>query len=191
LLLPETAARGFTATEFAANLNIRESSDMETPTGTQLAQGVRQKMTELKKVCADVDEKTASRTPEGRWSPKEILSHLIGPRESAYLRLFQIFLNKDNPTIELNPGNPFFSEERAKTSFADLLIEVEKSYEQIALFAENLSDEQLARPAHVPVLKESPLGENPSLAAMIKGLGQFHVQTHIEQMIEVLQALAQ
>ncbi len=52
---------------------------MATLTGFQLAQGMRRKMEELKKVCEDVDEGTASRSPAGRWSPKEILSHLWGP----------------------------------------------------------------------------------------------------------------
>jgi len=163
---------------------------MNTPSGTQLAQEIRKEIEELKKVCAGVDEKTSSSAPAGRWSPKEILSHLIGPKESAYLLLLQIFLNKDHPTIEIDPGNPFFSEERAKTPFVELLQEAVKGYEQLAVFSENLTHEQLARTAHIPQFKESPLGENPSLGAMILGLGQYHVQSHIEQMTEVLQEIA-
>ena len=52
---------------------------MATSTGVQLAQNIRQRTEELKKVCEGLDESTASRAPEGRWSPKEILSHLWGP----------------------------------------------------------------------------------------------------------------
>lgn len=163
---------------------------MDTPTGIQLAQGVRLKIEELKKICAAVDDTTASTSPAGRWSPKEVLSHLIGPKEFAYLNLLQIFLNKDIPTIDIDPGNPFFSEERRKMTFADMLDNVVKEYEQLALFAENLSEEQLARTAHIPKFKESPLGENPTLGAMIKALGEFHVQMHIEQLSEILQELA-
>jgi hypothetical protein len=163
---------------------------MATSAGAQLAHSVRQKMVELKEACSGVLEDTASRAPEGRWSPKEILSHLLGPKELAYLHLFQVFIKKDNPTIDLDPGNPFFSEERAKISFAALLSDVEKEYEQIALFSEKLTEEQLARVATIPQLKDSPLGENPTLGAMIKGLGEFHVQMHIDQLREVLRELA-
>ena len=61
----------------------RES--MATSTGVQLAQNIRQKIEELKKICEGVDESTASRSPAGRWSPKEILSHLWGPDGSSHL----------------------------------------------------------------------------------------------------------
>ena len=37
---------------------------MATSTGKQLAEDVRQKIEDLKKVCEGVDEKTASRAPE-------------------------------------------------------------------------------------------------------------------------------
>ena len=163
---------------------------METLTGNQLAQEVRQQLDEFKKVCAGVDENTANSAPSGRWSPKEIISHLIGPKTSAYLSLLKIFLDKDNPTLDLDPGNPFFSEERAKRPFYDLQGEVEKGFEEIASFAESLTAEQLARCAHVPKFKESPLGENPSLGAMLRGLGVYHLQSHTEQLSDVLKSVA-
>jgi hypothetical protein len=52
---------------------------MATSTGIQLAQSIRRSIEELKRVCEGLEETTASRAPEGRWSPKEILSHLCGP----------------------------------------------------------------------------------------------------------------
>ena len=160
---------------------------MTTSSGSQLAQGIRQKIDELKETCRGVDENTACRAPKDRWSPKEILSHLLGPKESSHLPIFQLFLDKETPTIEIDPGNPFYSEMRAQRTFAHLLLEVEEEYERISTFAEGLSDEQLARNAHVPELKESPLGDYPTLELMIKGLGQYHVQMHIDQMREILQ----
>ena len=91
---------------------------MATSTGIQLAQGITRKIEELKKVCEWLDESMASRAPAGRWSPKEILSHLWGPEGSGRLPILQAFLDEETPTIDMEPGNPYFSEKRARMTFS-------------------------------------------------------------------------
>jgi hypothetical protein len=43
--------------------------------------------------------------------------------------------------------------------------------------------------AHIPKLKDSPLGEYPTLDGMTYGLARYHVQSHIDQLREILAAL--
>lgn len=163
---------------------------MATSRGIQLAQQIRLKVAALKQVCLEVDENLAGQAPAGRWSPKQILSHLCGPEGAGHLPLLRAFIERDTPLLDLNAENPFFTENRAVMSFGELVAECELNYQRVAEFAEELTEEQLARTAHIPELKDSPLSEYPTLAGMIGGLGEFHIQFHIDHLREILEALS-
>jgi hypothetical protein len=163
---------------------------MATSRGNQLAQEIRQKVAALKQACQGVDEKLASRAPTDRWSPKQILSHLCGPEDVGHLPILKAFVDSDTPMIDLDIGNPCFTEKRARMSVSELVAECEMNYQRMADFAAERTDEQLAKKAHIPKLKDSPLGEYPTLDRMIYGLGAYHVQSHIDELSEVLAALS-
>jgi hypothetical protein len=163
---------------------------MATSRGTELGQEIRQKVQALKQVCQGVDENLASRAPKDRWSPKQILSHLSGPEGKGHLPILRAFIDSDTPLIDLDTENPFFTDNRARMSFSALVAECEGNYERIANLAGELSEEQLGRKAHIPKLKDSPLGEYPTLEGMIHGLGEYHVQFHIDHLREILAALS-
>jgi len=162
---------------------------MPTPEAAQLSEVIRLNMEEVKKLCAGLDEKTASSAPAGRWSPKQIVSHLCGPEGAGHLPLVRTFLEKDTPRVDINPGDPFFSEKRSRMTMPELLTEFEQEYKRLSDFAAGLSAEQLNRKAHIPALKESPLGEYLTLATWINVLGERHVTSHIDHLREILKEL--
>ncbi|GFK93215.1 hypothetical protein NNJEOMEG_01046 [Fundidesulfovibrio magnetotacticus] len=159
---------------------------MTSKTGEELAQEIRDTLEELVTACVGLDEAAASRAPEGRWTPKEIVSHLLGPEPDVHVRMLRRFLDEDTPTIELVPETTWFTPERAAMPLARLVDETRAEYERAAAFVATLTPEQLARTARIPLLKASPLGEYPTLGAFISGLGSYHVGSHIEHLREVL-----
>ena len=158
--------------------------------GNQLAQDTRQKVAALKQVCQGVDEILASRAPADKWSPKQILSHLCGPEDVGHLPTLKAIVDSDTPMIDLGIGNPFFTEIRARMSVSELVAECEMNYQRIANFAAELTEKQLARKAHIPKLKDSPLGEYPTLDEVIYGLCVYHVQDHTDHLREIVAALS-
>jgi hypothetical protein len=162
---------------------------MASQQAVQLSQSIRQKVEEMKKLCEGLDEKTASRAPSGRWSPKQIISHISGPDGVGLTPAIRAFLDQDTPLIDLHPGDPFFTERRSKMTLAELGKEFEAEYDRITGILAGLSDEQLARKAHIPAFKESPLGEYPTLAYFVSGLAERHIGFHIDHMKEILEEL--
>lgn len=162
---------------------------MTTRNGAQLSQLIREKAGAFRKLCAGLDEKTASRAPAGRWTPKQIVSHLCGPEGIGYAPSLRIFVEQDTPRIDLDPENPFYSGKRAAMSLAELLAEYDREYDRIAEFVAGLSEQQLSRKAQIPLLKDSPIGEYPTLEAWILGIAEYHLTFHIDHMREILEAL--
>jgi hypothetical protein len=153
--------------------------------GEEVAGLVRQKMGEFLDLCKDLPEATASQAPSGRWSPKQIVSHISGPDGTGYLPGLQSFLDEETPRMDIEPENPYFTDRRAGLTFAALVAEFQKEYSRIADFAAGLSPAQLKRKAHVPLLKETPLGEHPTLAEWIGALVDYHVGFHIDHLKEI------
>ena len=161
---------------------------MATSEGIELAQGIRTKVEEVKKLCEGLDDNKASQAPPGRWSPKEILSHLLGPEGISNMTIFQAFLDQDIPKLDIEAENPFFSEKRAKMTLAEYLTQFESEYGQLADFVAGLSEEQLNRKAHIPLLKDTEIGEYPTLGMWANAIGEYHLGFHIDHLKEVLQA---
>jgi len=49
----------------------------------------------MKKVCEAMTEETASEAPQGRWSPKQIISHISGPDGIGLMPAITLILEQD------------------------------------------------------------------------------------------------
>ena len=162
---------------------------MPNQNGKEIAQGVLAKMAEFKKTCEGLSEEISSRAPTGRWSTKQIISHLCGPEGIGHLPKLKSFIDRDTPEIDIEPENTCWSGKRSRMSLAELLSEFDQEYTRIAKFIEGLSEKQLSRRAHIPMLKDSPLGQYPTLAQWADALSNYHIGFHIDHMREIVQAL--
>lgn len=162
---------------------------MASQEGKKLGQLIREKVEEMNRLCKGLDESTASRAPEGRWTPKEIISHLSGPDGIGYGPALQAILQQDTPLIEIEAANPYYTGKRPQMKFSELLSGFQGEYGRMADVVETLSDEQLARKVHVPLFKDLPIGEYPTLTVFIQALAGYHMGDHLNHMKEILQGL--
>lgn len=162
---------------------------MATEEGTELARSIRTNIEELRKVCAGITEDIASRATEKRWSPKQIVSHITGQDGIGYIPALELILKQDTPRIDIIAEDPFFTDRRSNLTMKELLAEAAAEYAKITDLVLTLSTDQLSRKAHIPLLKDTDLGEYPTLAAFIGGLCNWHLEFHINHMKEVLKEL--
>lgn len=159
---------------------------MATPEGALLAQKIRKNVEDFKKACAGIDEAAANHSAADRWTPKQVVSHLCGPEGSGFLPTIRAILDQDMPRLDIEAENPFFTGKRITMTMAELLAEFEREYGRIAELVENLTQEQLDRKAHIPLLKESPLGEYPTLAGWVGLLADYHIDFHVHHLKEIV-----
>lgn len=162
---------------------------MATSGGGQLAETIRKNLAEINQLGKGLAEAKASQAPAGRWSPKEIISHLCGPEGMRYTNVIQSVLEQDTPLIDIEAANPYFTGKRAQMTFAELLSLLNDQYGSMADMVAGLSDENLARKVRVPLFKDIPLGEYLPLAAFISAITQYHMNEHINHLKEILQLL--
>jgi hypothetical protein len=167
----------------------RRSCRMSTTDAATLVNMIDKEITELGIVCEGIDEQTAGRAPEGRWSPKQILSHLCGPEGKGMMASISAFFEQDMPRIDIVTEDPFFSENRANMTLAQLMSEVELEYSRVAGFASALDEKHLSRKAHIPSMKDSAIGEYPTLGAWIELIAVGHISFHLSHLKEILEQL--
>lgn len=153
-------------------------------TATSLKDQMAQKVKEISDIASAMSEEAASREPaQGEWCAKEVLSHLVGSETASFKAGLERFLNEDTPEMDIVPGQTHYEDsQRSSLSKADLLSRVEKEYGNIAEFLGSLSEAQLERKAHIPLAKDTPFGEYPTLGQWSGVIINYHLSGHVDQL---------
>lgn len=145
------------------------------------------KTDEIEKLVADLNEEAASKSPaDGEWCIREVLTHLSGDADQTFHDGLKRFVQEETPDLGLTPGQSYLNG-RENVPINDLAKDVVAQYRQIADWAGTLTDEQLGRTARIPFLKETPLGETPTLQIWLGAMLNFHLPQHIEQLQKLRQ----
>ena len=146
-------------------------------------------MKELGEALEGMNEEDAARRPaDGEWCCKEMLAHLMGDEGESFVAGLRRFVDEDTPLIGVVAGLPYYSPTRQAMSLSEMRAGVWRQYEEVADFISGLSDEQLGRKGRVPLLKETPIGEHPTLGQWAGAIINFHLTDHIGQMGKVREA---
>jgi hypothetical protein len=140
------------------------------------------KVDEIKQALSGVSEEQATkRSADGEWCIKEVLAHLSGAEDALTMYQLKRFVNEDNPDLSLTPGEISYTKERESAPVSKLVSDLENQYTQIGTFFAGLSEEQLGRKGRVAFLKETPIGEYPTLGQWAGAIINFHLPDHIQQ----------
>ena len=143
---------------------------------SSLGEQMALKVVEIKEAVAGLsDEKAAKPPAAGEWSVKQVLSHLC---ESNYE--FKRFVDEDTPELGIFPGQ--HGDDHRDEPLGDLLSQFESNYAEIGGFLSGLSDDQLSRKGRVALLKETPIGEYPTLGQWAGAIINFHLADHANQL---------
>lgn len=149
--------------------------------GNALSEQMAQKVGEIKQAVAAISDEQASKPPaESEWSVKQVLSHLCGDSDALSMYEFKRFLAEETPDLGISPGE--HGDVRKGAPISELVSKIESDYGAIGQFLSGLSDEQFGRKAHVPFLKETPLGEYPTLGQWAGAVINFHLADHVNQL---------
>jgi hypothetical protein len=153
-----------------------------------LAHTLREHLDVIADAVARIDEPSAGRRPDREtWCANESLSHLSGV-DLEFLRSVQALLVEELPFVDIEPGLTGYTPERAALGKDELLAFVQRQYGGIADLAAGLTDEQLQRRGHIPLLAQTPFGDHPTVEEWLRAIVTMHVPGHVEQLVALARA---
>jgi len=111
-------------------------------------QGYHAFLHELRDLQYSLDWKRDFNDPAA-WSPRDIITHLMGTLEVNTYRTLQAIITDESPTARLEGDNPYRSQETRAMALPQLLDRLETVYDRLTELIASVSDQQLGRTVRI------------------------------------------
>ncbi len=126
----------------------------------------------------------------GEWTTREVLCHLLGEPGSNPVKGFQMFAERDLPTIDLSPGKTVVTEDRRKMTLKQFGEALQQRARAVFEYLDGLSDAELVqRKARIPLLKQFAGTEEIPLQMFLNALIDGHMNDHMGQLAKIRKAV--
>ena len=125
----------------------------------------------------------------GEWTTRQVLSHLSFQPGWDPIATLKSFAPRNLPVIEIEPGNPYLTEERKRMSLKQLVDGLDEQRRKVFGYVDGLSDDDLQqRKARIPLFKQFMGTDEIPLAQYVGALYEFHWQDHAGQLAKIRKA---
>jgi hypothetical protein len=126
----------------------------------------------------------------GEWTTRQVLTHLSFAPGWDPVATLRSFAERDLPLIEIQPGNPYLTDDRKGLSLAQLLAAIDAQRQKAFAYVASLSDADLAnRKARVPLFKPFLGTDEVPLQTFAGAIWDSHWRDHIGQLTKIRKAV--
>lgn len=126
----------------------------------------------------------------GRWTTREVLSHLLGGPGLDLIAFLGTFSERNLPVHDLQPGESNLTDERRKMTLKQFVDALHSQRRSVLAYVEGLSDVELQqRKAVIPVFKQFLGTDEFSIAMLVGILFEGHWNGHAGQLAKIRKAV--
>ena len=126
----------------------------------------------------------------GEWTTREVLSHLMGAPGWDPVPVLKSFAGQNFPVVEIEPGNPHFTDERRRMTLRQLIDALDGQRRGVLGYLDPLTDADVQqRKATIPLFKQYMGTDEIPMATYVGGMFDFHWNNHAEQLAKIRKAV--
>jgi hypothetical protein len=125
----------------------------------------------------------------GEWTARQVLTHLLFPRDADIVTLMKSFADRDLPLIELEAGDSFMTPERRAMTLDELVGALDAQRRAVLAYLRSLTEDDLARKARIPLFKTFMGTDEIPLSVFIGAMFEYHWNDHAEQLAKIRDAV--
>jgi hypothetical protein len=126
----------------------------------------------------------------GEWTTREVLSHLLDKPGWDPVPTLKSFATQKFPVIEIEPGNPYVTDERRRMSLRQFVDAMDAQRRAVFGYLDSLSDADVQqRKARIPLFKQFMGTDEIPIAQYVGALFEFHWNDHAGHLGKIRKAV--